>query len=68
MDKNETALEMCLRMFKERADWYENSDDEYEKGVCISYFNAATMLKYAMQGNIKCLSKFDYYPKKEEHE
>jgi hypothetical protein len=62
---NETALEMCLRMFKERADWYENSDSEYEIGVGRSYCNAATMLEYAMQNNIECLRKEDYCLKKE---
>jgi len=69
MDKNETALEMCLRMLKERAEyWYKNSDDEYELGVSSGYESAVTILEYAMHDNIECLRQFDYYHEDEEEE
>lgn len=63
MSGNETALEMCLRMLKERAKyWTKNCDD----GISIGYDNAATLLEFAMHDNIECLRQFDYYHEDEE--
>ena len=67
--ENETALEMCLRLLKERAEyWYKNSDDGYEEGMSVGYENAAFILEYAMQDDIECLRQFDYYHEDKEEE
>lgn len=72
MDKNETALEMCLRMLKERADYWNSgiSGDSFIRGMVSgradAYNSAAIMLEYAMQNNIECLRQFDYYHEDEE--
>lgn len=64
MDKNETAMEMCLRMLKERAKhWYEISSDEFQTGMSAAYDSAASILEIAMQDNIDVLHQFDYYHK-----
>lgn len=69
MNKNETALEMCLRMFKERARyWFDAIGDDYEVGMCMAYYTAVTILEYAMQNNIECLQQFDCYHKEREEE
>lgn len=72
MNKNETALEMCLRMLRERAEYWKSgiSGDSYIRGMvggrADAYTSAACMLEYAMQDNIECLRQFDYYHKDEE--
>lgn len=67
--KNETALEMCLRMLRERAKyWCKNSIDEYETGVSSGYDSAVTLLEYVMQDNIECLRQLDYYHEDKEEE
>lgn len=69
MNKNETALEMCLRMLRERAEyWYKTSDDDYEAGISVGYETAASMLEYAMRDDIECLCQFDYYHEDKEEE
>lgn len=74
MNKNETALEMCLRMLKERADYWNlkgNHSDPYLSGIFFgrvdAYNSAISMLEYVMQDNIECLRQFDcYHEDKEE--
>lgn len=73
MENNETALEMCLRMLKERADYWNlrgNQCDPYLRGSFFgradAYKAAVSILEYAMQDNIDCLRQFDYYHKEEE--
>lgn len=68
MNKNETALEMCLRMLKERADYWNlkgNQVDPYLRGAFFgradAYNSAVSMLEYVIQDNIDCLRQFDYY-------
>lgn len=65
MENNETALEMCLRMLKERADYWRPRLGEYFTGLGDAYSSAANLLEYAMQDNIECLRQFDYYHEKE---
>ena len=66
MNKNETALEMCLRMLKERAKYWSIGYGGYEAGMSVGYESAVTMLEYAMQNNIECLRQLDYYPEDKE--
>lgn len=74
MNKNETALEMCLRMFKERVEYWNSdiSGDPFRRGMVSgradAYNSAAVMLEYAMHDNIECLRQFDYYHEDEEEE
>lgn len=74
MSKNETALEMCLRMLKERAKYWGSgiSGDSYIRGMVSgradAYNSAASILEYAMQDNIECLWQFDYYHENETEE
>lgn len=75
MNKNETALEMCLRMLKERTKYWNsksNQPDPYLRGMfngkADAYASAATMLEDAMQDNIECLRQFDCYHKEREEE
>lgn len=79
MNKNETALEMCLRMLKERAKYWNLEGDQPPEpsgrflrgtffGKADAYNSAVSMLKYAMQDNIECLRQFDYYHEDKEEE
>ncbi len=69
MNKNETALEMCLRILKERTKyWYKTSEDEFETGIGAGYDSAAMLLEIAMQDNIDALRQFDYYHEDKEEE
>lgn len=66
MENNETALEMCLRMLKERAKYWFNADDnDFEAGASVGYGNAANLLEYAMQNDIEVLKQLDYYHEEE---
>lgn len=69
MNKNETALEMCLRMLRERANYWFNADvDDFEAGASVGYSNAADFLEYAMQNNIEALRQLDYYHENKKEE
>jgi hypothetical protein len=70
---NEQLVRDCLRMFREREDYYkEEWNKEFDKngsppdnlwGMMMAYDNAACMLEYALNGNSKALAQFDYYGK-----
>lgn len=66
MNKNETALEMCLRMLKERAEFFQPRQNEYDAGMGSGYAIAAVFLEHAMQGNVERLKQLDWYHKEEE--
>lgn len=61
MNKNETALEMCLRMFRERAAYWDEHIISGHQDIAQTYGTAADLLKHAMQNDIECLRQFDYY-------
>lgn len=61
--KKETALEMCLRMFKERAAYWDEHIISGHQDIAQTYETAANLLEYAMQNNIEYLREFDYYGK-----
>lgn len=68
MNKNETALEMCLRMLKERATYWDEHIISGHQDIAKTYETAADLLKYAMQNDIECLRQFDYYHEDKEEE
>jgi hypothetical protein len=67
MKNSETALEMCLRMLKERAEFFQPRQNEYDTGMGSGYATAAVLLEYAMQDNVEGLQRFDWYHKEEEY-
>lgn len=61
--EKETALEMCLRMFRERAAYWDEHFISGHQDIAQTYETAADLLKHAMQNNIEYLRNFDYYGK-----
>lgn len=61
--EKETALEMCLRMFRERAAYWDEHIISGHQDIAQTYETAAELLEYAMQNNIEYLREFDYYGK-----
>ena len=57
----ENAFEMCLRMFRDRAAFWNKHIMPGHQDISATYETAANMLEYAMQNNIECLRQFDYY-------
>lgn len=62
----ETALEMCLRMFRERAAYWDEHIISGHQDIAQTYETAADLLKHAMQNDIECLRQFDYYHENKE--
>jgi hypothetical protein len=68
---NEQLMRDCLRMFQERASYYERIwlDNYHHRGYnnveslakSDAYQNAATMLRYALDGDKETLAQFDYF-------
>jgi len=67
---DEQLMRNCLRMFQERASFYErvwldNYNHGYNNvgylGKSDAYQNAVTMLRYAINGDKEALSQFDYF-------
>jgi len=65
---NEQLVRDCLRMLRERKNYYQNTikngkslnlDADY--AAAGAYSSAATMLEYALKGDKEILSQFDYY-------
>lgn len=68
---NNELLEMCLRIFKERSEYYFTEASK-QKAYCkdftgraLAYDSAYIMLKYAMEGHEECLRQFDYFTKED---
>jgi len=61
--KKETAFEMCLRMFRERAAYWDEHIISGHQDIAQTYETAAELLEHAMQNNIEYLREFDYYGK-----
>jgi len=65
---DEQLVRDCLRMFRDRKNYYQNTikngkslnlDADY--AAAGAYSSAATMLEYALRGDKEILSQFDYY-------
>lgn len=62
---NEPILQQCLRMLKERHEYFEDTADfsSYDMCKAEAYSSAYIMLQYALDGNREALNNFDYYGK-----
>lgn len=54
----EEMMKDVLRMLRARCDYYAKAGNT-EKA--ISYDSAATMVEYALEGNVECLRQMDYF-------
>ena len=59
---NEELIRDCLRMFRQRVQYWKKHSSTGEKyGMKCAYENAADMLEYAINGDAETLANFDYY-------
>lgn len=60
---NEPILQQCLRMLKERYEYFDRNADLYSNDAnkAEAYGSAYQMLQYALDGNREALNQFDYF-------
>lgn len=58
---DEKLVMECLRMLKERRDYWGKATQKGSAVANSCYSSAVLMLSYAIEGNSDCLRNFDYY-------
>lgn len=60
---NEPILQQCLRMLKERYEYFDMTADfsSHDADKAEAYNSAYMMLQYALDGNREALNNWDYF-------
>ena len=65
---NEQLIKDCLRMLRDRKNYYQNTikngkslNLDADNAAAGAYNSAATMLEYAIKNDKEILAQFDYY-------